>query len=289
MRPLRPLALRLLPALFALGLAGCAPDTEARYAWALAHYESRGLMRTETAPADAPFGDAELVRNFERIAFHKEFADGDALRAEATPVRLLKWESPVRWTLAGDGATARDEARLRALTARLERLTGLAFEEVEDSPDLFVLIATRRGRQVFLDALERMGALERMSLIVEWARNDTYPCVGQVGRSRAPGGWETRATIVIKDETRGLLRESCLQEELVQTLGLLNDHEKARPSIFNDDQEFALLTEHDEYLLRILYDPRLERGMTAEEGMPVVREIVAEIGPGPAPAAVARE
>ena len=50
--------------------------------------------------------------------------------------------------------------------------------------------------------------------------------------------------------------------------------------ITNDDQEFALLTEHDEYLLRILYDPRLKAGMTREEGMPIVLEIVEEIGPG---------
>jgi hypothetical protein len=50
-----------------------------------------------------------------------------------------------------------------------------------------------------------------------------------------------------------------------------------RPSIFNDDGEFALLTEHDEHLLRILYDPRLKPGMTAEEAMPLVRRIVAGI------------
>ena len=61
-----------------------------------------------------------------------------------------------------------------------------------------------------------------------------------------------------------------------------HDDAQARPSIINDDQEFALLTRHDEYLLRILYDPRLEYGMTAAEGMPVVRRIVEEIGPGPA-------
>jgi hypothetical protein len=38
-------------------------------------------------------------------------------------------------------------------------------------------------------------------------------------------------------------------------MGLANDSRQARPSIFNDDQEFALLTGHDELLLTILYDP----------------------------------
>jgi len=53
-----------------------------------------------------------------------------------------------------------------------------------------------------------------------------------------------------------------------------------RPSIFNDDGEFALLTDHDEDLLRILYDLRLAPGMTAEQAMPIVRRIAGELAPG---------
>jgi Protein of unknown function (DUF2927) len=44
----------------------------------------------------------------------------------------------------------------------------------------------------------------------------------------------------------------------------------ARSSIFNDDEEFALLTDHDELLLRILYSPDLRPGMTPEEARPIV-------------------
>jgi len=96
---------------------------------------------------------------------------------------------------------------------------------------------------------------------------------------REDGDVAYRAIIVIKAETQGLLRLSCIHEELTQALGLRNDDDRVRPSIFNDDQEFALLTEHDEYLLRILYDERLRHDMTVEEGMPIVRRIVEEIGP----------
>ena len=52
---------------------------------------------------------------------------------------------------------------------------------------------------------------------------------------------------------------------------------RARPSIFNDDDEFALLTRHDELLLEMLYDPRLRPGMTAAEAMPIVRVMAAEL------------
>ena len=62
-------------------------------------------------------------------------------------------------------------------------------------------------------------------------------------------------------------------------MGLPNDDETVRPSLFNDDEEFALMTLHDELLLRILYDDRLEPGMSPEESMPIVRQIARELLP----------
>ena len=47
----------------------------------------------------------------------------------------------------------------------------------------------------------------------------------------------------------------------------------SRPSLYNPSIEFALLTEHDETLLRMLYDPRLHPGMTAEQIRPLLPEI----------------
>ncbi|MFT7253735.1 MAG: hypothetical protein ACI81Q_001152, partial [Paracoccaceae bacterium] len=55
----------------------------------------------------------------------------------------------------------------------------------------------------------------------------------------------------------------------------------ARPSIFNDDEEFALLTTHDELLLRILYDPRLSPGMQPDQARPILRVIAQGLVAGP--------
>ncbi len=84
---------------------------------------------------------------------------------------------------------------------------------------------------------------------------------------------------MIRAEHPDLLRLSCLHEEIAQGLGLANDSPLARPSIFNDDEEFGLLTTHDEYLLKMLYDPRIRPGMTAEEAIPVARTIANELLP----------
>ena len=56
-------------------------------------------------------------------------------------------------------------------------------------------------------------------------------------------------------------------------MGLPNDSPEARPSLFNDSLEFAFLTEHDEILLRMLYDPRLRPGMSIAEAGPLLPAI----------------
>jgi hypothetical protein len=86
---------------------------------------------------------------------------------------------------------------------------------------------------------------------------------------------------LIRAEHPELLRSACIHEELAQGMGLANDSPTARPSIFNDDEEFGLLTKHDELLLKILYDPRLKTGMTVEEATPIVQTIAAELVGGP--------
>ena len=74
-----------------------------------------------------------------------------------------------------------------------------------------------------------------------------------------------------------LLRLSCIHEEIAQGLGLSNDSPAARPSVFNDDEEFGLLTTHDEFLLRILYDPRMRPGMNEIEAREQAELIASEL------------
>jgi Protein of unknown function (DUF2927) len=87
----------------------------------------------------------------------------------------------------------------------------------------------------------------------------------------------TRAYAVIRAEHPDLLRLSCYHEEIAQGLGLANDSPTARPSIFNDDEEFALLTRQDEAMLQMLYDPALAPGMTEEQARPVVQSLATRL------------
>jgi hypothetical protein len=79
--------------------------------------------------------------------------------------------------------------------------------------------------------------------------------------------------VLIRAEHPPLTRLSCVHEEMAQAMGLPNDSPEARPSLFNDSLEFAFLTDHDEILLRMLYDPRLTPGMTVAAARPLLPAI----------------
>ncbi|MFT4791887.1 MAG: hypothetical protein ACI807_000452 [Paracoccaceae bacterium] len=264
-------------------LAGCGPQTtQQKYEALQDWYAEQGLLRTDYDPADAPFSRDDLVRNFQKIAFHSEFAPGEKLRQEETPTELFKWTGGLSWSIDGDGVGPTDIADMQALIARLAAATGLTFTQLtpqdDASPDVSMLVLGARTRELVIGLLSVQDTLRAVPLIKAWSAEDRFPCIGQIGLVRHGANAGTlRAFIFIKAETTRLLRKSCLHEEFTQVLGLLNDGDDVRPSIFNDGQEFALLTRHDEMLLRILYDPRLKPGMTEAEGMPIVRRIAAEL------------
>ena len=289
-RPLRPPALALLLAGAALLLAACAGGRPS--ATAFASYEAmlvkEGRLRTETAPADAPFTAEDLVRNFERIALRHE-ADSTRPGApdNALPNPVQRWEGPIRYFIGGRAARAADRAEVRGLMVRIARLTGLDIAEAssKEGANFLILITAEEERDRVAADLARSSAAFARTFDL-WRRSPEIICAADNLFHPAHPDVLVAGLVVIGEETGGLLRRACIHEEVVQAFGLANDDPDVRPSIFNDDGEFALLTKHDEYLLRILYDPRLRPGMTAAEALPVVREIVAGFElPGSPPAA----
>ena len=273
--------LAILRAAFILApvlVAGCSQrpssDDYAAYQVAL---RALGDLRTESAPADAPYDAADLVRNFERIALHHE-ADASRPGSEGNrePNPLMRWDGPVNYRLFGAAVTAEDRAEVARLMARISRLTGLEIIESGAELNFLILITTPDEREEYAaDLAELNPALA--DTFNFWRRTPEVICVANNLFADTDNNRIVAALVAIGSETRGLLRRACLHEEIVQSLGLANDHPGVRPSIFNDDGEFALLTTHDEQLLSILYDPRLEPGMTAMTALPVVRRIVDEM------------
>ena len=225
-----------------------------------------------------------LARNFEQIAFYNEYNSSFSGRGEKTLMR--RWDQPVRMEIVfGDGVPPStretDSAAVRAYAGRLSGITGHPVT-LRGAPNFMVIIAGDDDREAALvQAAQRIPGVTPASLnALRNLRRDTYCIVAAYAGGADPSTY-TAAVAVIRAENPSLMRLSCIHEELAQGLGLANDSPTARPSIFNDDDEFALLTHHDEDLLKILYDPRLKAGMSAEQAMPIVRTIARELTGGP--------
>lgn len=236
---------------------------------------SQGMLRSDSG-AEIPVSDRALAENFMRIALFDEYrrSSGGFVREE-TASSLRRWEEPVRIGIRFGASVppdrqATDRARIASFAARLSRITGHPISVDERAPNFFIHVVSEDEREALGPAIRAtlpgLGAAE-VAGITAMPRT-TYCLVYALADSRS--GAYTRAFAVIRAEHPDLLRLSCLHEELTQGLGLPNDSPRARPSIFNDDEEFALLTDLDEQLLRILYSRELRPGMTAAEARPIV-------------------
>lgn len=263
-----------------------APDGETLrtfYALSEQQLQDSGRMRREVAPADAPFTDEDLVRNFVRIALYEEYTDvnGRFVHSEK-PAPLRRWEKPVRVAvMTGPSESveeaARDRSNVAAFVNRLAWLTGhdVAMAKDKTEANLLVLFMTDAERLVFAQELPKLYPGFAPAVLTAMRSVQDFCITYSFWEKSMPSAYSA-VIIQIPLEQPQFTKLSCVQEEMAQAMGLPNDSFEARPSLFNDEKEFALLTEHDAMLLRMLYDPRLTTGMSASEALPLLPAIAAD-------------
>lgn len=303
----------ILAALVLAALAGCTPapvahrplpggvvppavppiasaDSEATrvyFAKVQADLLAQGLMRTDGGGPDAPFSDRMLAENFIRIALFDEYqrAAAGGLVQRETISRLRRWQQPVRVGLHFGASVppaqqATDTARVASYLARLAQITGHPIALADTATNFQVYVVNEDERRalgpVIASTLPDLAATDVAGLT--GLPRSTYCIVYAL--SQGNGSTYTRAFAVIRAEHPDLLRLSCIHEEIAQGLGLANDSPTARPSIFNDDEEYALLTVQDELMLRMLYNPALRPGMTEIEARPIIYTLASALRGG---------
>jgi hypothetical protein len=237
---------------------------------------SRGLLRTDGGGPDTPLTATMLTNNFLRIAFYEEYPSSSG--TTISPIRLTRWTKPLKVALffgasVNEARSRTDRARIASYLARLSRLTGLsigltdgpanvtiAMTDVDERASLGPMIA-RSLPQISAAQVASVTNMDRSIYCLVWTQ------------SNSSSGKYDSAFVYVPAEHPDLMRLACIHEEIAQALGLPNDVATARPSIFNDDEEFALLTRQDELLLRMLYDPALKAGMTENEARPIVQAL----------------
>ncbi len=268
------------------GLPETRPPSEASAALAL-YYQRlqndllvQGLLRTDGGGPDTPYSDTMLARNFEQIAFFDEYAQGAGFsQSDGTAGTLKRWAAPVRFNLEfGPGVTPgeqhQDRASVSSYARRLARATGHPIGLSRSSANFHVLFMGEDDAELIEERVRSLvpGITPKVLSVFTNLPREVYCLV--VAFSSAPGtSTYGSAVALIRAEQSGLMRRACIHEELAQGLGLANDSPAARPSIFNDDEEFALLTTHDAHLLAMLYDQRFTPGMSLDAARPLIRQI----------------
>ncbi len=245
---------------------------------------AQGLMRRDGGGIDTPFSKRDLVRNFVQIGVFNEFTfSGGTYEDRKSEGKVQRWNKPVRLTM-DFGPAVSDEIKRESRTTvagyagRLSRLTGLDIALNQRRGNFTVAVLTVDELDAYAPKLMKLfpGLGANLADQITNMPRPVYCAVYAFSDADNPDNFHS-AIAIVRAEHPKLLRDSCFHEEIAQGLGLSNDSPAARPSIFNDDDEFALLTSHDELLLKILYDKRLPLGATPNEARPVVDIIAAEL------------
>lgn len=253
---------------------------------------SRGLLSGDRHEA-TPMTPEQLTEDFVHIALRDEYTrlGAPSAGASAPAAALRRWPGEVRMQVVfGPSVPAetrvRDRQSVAALAERLSRASGHPVRQVGEGGNFVVAVTSAAESPLVATEVARLipglppGDVAALGQITP----QTFCTAFSYGQG-GTGGY-AYAVAMIRAELPPRLRSACFEEELAQGLGLPNDSPAAQPSIFNDDEKHAVLTQHDELLLKILYDPRLRPGMLEAEARPIVAQIAAELLGAPAPAGV---
>lgn len=222
------------------------------------------VAQAPAAPKAATLTVDGLVRYFDTIVFGSEFGPGYANAV------IAKWPKDLITVSLERRAAPEHLAFVKAHLEALQKLTGKKFSgsKTPESADIRILFVKRdemaaiRGPNVDAQAVLD-GAMQGGCYFLSWKK---------------PERDIVKGIIVVNVERDAEATNSCLLEELTQSLGLPNDSDMLRPSIFSDRDHLTELSIQDQVLVRTLYDPRMTAGLPRAEALQVARTIISGLG-----------
>ena len=230
------------------------------------------------------FTNEEIIDGFYKIAF------GAELQLDPRAPRIRKFDEPVRVFVVNYGRADRRNkiaAVVAEIRARVNHLD-IAMTEDRRAANLVVRLVPKRN---FKQTINSLYGLERSKQIQQSLNPQ---CLSGIGKDASYQ--IRRAEVLLPVDADEFGFSDCAYEELLQALGPINDDASVPWTMFNDEVQMGFFDVYDQYLLNILYDPRIRPGMTkdevaqlAAEIMPAVRAWVATTNPLPLPARAAAQ
>ncbi len=242
------------------------------------------LVTTLAVPAgaatDEPLTNAKIMRNFNIIAFGNEYT-------QRRYKNVRKWAGPIRVGIQGKKIPSYFEAYVRQHIRDLWTITHHPIE-------LYYSFAMQKTGELAKDfdpnkvnfILFYLPVEEIPKAVSKYFNHDEDQVRQMIKVSTCFAKLFTKkneitaAIAIFPDHRPKEHMRACVVEEITQILGLANDSDRVNPSIFNDKSRHFELTEHDRWMLRMFYDPRITPGMSRQDAMRTGWQVLKEIRPG---------
>jgi Protein of unknown function (DUF2927) len=211
------------------------------------------------------FSNDEISQGFFKIAFRAEMQIGKPAE------RVRKFDEPVRIFVINKTAPDRDAEIVKIVAdikARVNHLD-VAMTGDREAANFVVHIV---ANDELPDTIRALYGTDRARRIEKSLNPQCLSGIGKDSRYRI-----RRAEVILPADAGDFTFYDCAYEELLQALGAINDDSSVPWTMFNDDVQMGFFDVYDQYLLNILYDPRVRPGMTKQE--------VSRLLPGVFPAA----
>jgi NAD(P)-dependent dehydrogenase (short-subunit alcohol dehydrogenase family) len=210
------------------------------------------------------FTDAEIAEGFLKTAFGAEFQLAgrvDRIRKYVTPVRVF-----------AEGARADRKAQLAQVVADIaKRVQHLDIAIVTNAGDANVTVKLVRDRDLTRTIAKDYGNERAKEIktsldpqcLSGFRKNDAYEI--------------ERSNVILTVDNGDFVFFDCAYEELLQSLGPINDTSSVPWTMFNDKVSMGFFDVYDQYILNLLYDPRIRPGMTVDEVKAVLPAALADV------------
>lgn len=220
------------------------------------------------------FSDEEIKDGFVKTALGAELQFGRADK------RIRKFDGPVRVFVAGGEAPQARASIAKVVEDIQGRVEHLDVAITDDRQAANVVVTLVRKNELAATLRARYGAAKARQI----QQKLNPECLSGVGVDKE--FHIKRAEVFLPVDAGEFRLFDCAYEELLQVLGVVNDDRSVPWTMFNDDVQMGFFDVYDQHLVNILYDPRVQPGMTRSEVegvmpevLPAVRKWVAGVNP----------
>lgn len=210
------------------------------------------------------FTDAEIVEGFLKTSFGAEY------QLAGRVDRIRKYDGPVR--VFAEGSRADRKAQLAKVVADIgQRVQHLDIAMADKAEDANITVQLVRDRDLTRTIAKNYGSERAKEIktsldpqcLSAFRKNERYEI--------------THSDVILTVDTGDFVFLDCAYEELLQSLGPINDTSSVPWTMFNDKVSMGYFDVYDQYILNLLYDPRIKPGMTVEQVKAVLPAALADV------------